>query len=77
MLPPNIRPRSSLSVNVPENIVVFDRRCYFERVLWNLIKNADEAAYGKSGGKIEVSASYGEGNATLTIRDNGVGFPKN
>jgi len=72
----NIRPRSSLSVNVPENIVVLIDGDYFERVLWNLIKNADEAAYGKSGGKIEVSASYGEGNATLTIRDNGVGFPK-
>jgi signal transduction histidine kinase len=72
----NVRPRSSLSINVPENIVVLIDGDYFERVLWNLFKNADEAAYGKNGGKIEVSASYGEGVTTITICDNGRGFPK-
>ena len=72
----NVRPRSSLSINVPENIVVLIDADYFERVLWNLIKNADEAAYGKNDGKIEVSASYGNKIAAIAIRDNGRGFPK-
>lgn len=71
-----VRPRSSLSIDVPEDSVILIDIDYFERVLWNLIKNADEATQGKDTRKIEISSRSDGRIATLTVRDNGPGFPK-
>ena len=71
-----VRPRSSLHIDVPEDAMVSVDIDYFERVLWNLIKNADEATYGKDTRKIEISSGCNGGIVTLTVRDNGPGFPK-
>jgi len=71
-----VRPRSSLSVNVPEDIMVLVDIDYFERVLWNLIKNADEATFGKDARNIEIMGECEGKMASMTIRDNGPGFSK-
>ena len=48
---------------------------YFERVIWNLLKNADEALTMTEGGRIEVSAGKANGSAVICVSDNGPGMP--
>ena len=48
---------------------------YFERVFWNLFKNADEAMAGKTGARIEISLGQDEKGVTIGIADNGPGIP--
>ncbi len=48
---------------------------YFERVFWNLFKNADEAMAGKPAARIEVSMSNDETGTTIRVEDNGPGIP--
>jgi signal transduction histidine kinase len=71
-----VRPRSVLRIDVPQNTLALIDVDYFERVLWNLIKNADEATHGKDKRHIEISALSSGGTVTLAVRDNGPGFPK-
>jgi signal transduction histidine kinase len=71
-----VRPHSSLHIDVAEDIEVLVDTDYFERVLWNLIKNADEATKENNDRKIEIASQRGGGTVTITIRDNGPGFPK-
>jgi signal transduction histidine kinase len=48
---------------------------YFERVFWNLFKNADEAMSGKEDARIEVSILSEEEGITIGVEDNGPGVP--
>ncbi|HDZ76822.1 MAG TPA: HAMP domain-containing histidine kinase [Candidatus Omnitrophica bacterium] len=58
-----------------EGVVSIDKD-YFERVIWNLLKNADEALAMTEGGKIELSVSKTEDSVLMCISDNGPGIPK-
>ena len=49
----------------------------FERVLWNLIKNADEALAKTIEGRIEISITESVDFVTICIGDNGPGIAKN
>ncbi|MGB2599246.1 MAG: HAMP domain-containing sensor histidine kinase [Candidatus Omnitrophota bacterium] len=49
---------------------------YFDRVLWNLIKNADEALEGIADGRIEISAEGTDNSALICVSDNGPGIPQ-
>jgi signal transduction histidine kinase len=71
-----IRPHSALRIDVPENTLALIDIDYFERVLWNLVKNADEATHGRDDRHIEIAALSAGGTVTLTVRDNGPGFSK-
>jgi signal transduction histidine kinase len=71
-----LRPRSAITVKLPEDFFVLVDPDYFERVLWNLIKNADDATRGSDDKRIEISARRGAGMVTIAIRDSGPGFPK-
>lgn len=51
-------------------------RDYFERVLWNLIKNADEALGDTEDGRVEISISELDNSVIICISDNGPGIPK-
>jgi len=51
-------------------------RDYFERVLWNLIKNADEALEVTEDGRIEISINESNNSVIICISDNGPGIPK-
>ena len=45
------------------------------QVLLNLLKNAGEAMEGREGKRISITLTREAGSATLTIEDNGPGFP--
>jgi signal transduction histidine kinase len=49
---------------------------YFERVLWNLIKNANEALEMTKNPKIEISITELNNYVIICISDNGPGIPK-
>jgi signal transduction histidine kinase len=51
-------------------------RNYFERVLWNLIKNANEALEMTKNPKIEISITDLDNYVIICISDNGPGIPK-
>ncbi len=58
-----------------EGQVLIDRD-YFERVLWNLIKNADEALRLTEDGRIEISISESDNSVNICVSDNGPGIPQ-
>ena len=45
-----------------------------EQVLINMISNAIK--YTHDGGRIELSANYGDGFVSASVQDNGIGIPK-
>lgn len=49
---------------------------YFERVLWNLIKNASEALGSKKDGKINIKINSQDGLINIAVSDNGPGISK-
>lgn len=58
----------------PEIVYATLDPAYFERVFWNLFKNADEAMGGKSDARITVSISKEETGVTICVDDNGPGI---
>ena len=63
-----------LSVDVLESSPGFfaDPRA-LRQILLNLLSNA--VKFTRDGGKVEISAVCGEGNWTISVRDNGIGIP--
>ncbi|HSL86876.1 MAG TPA: ATP-binding protein, partial [Bacteroidales bacterium] len=58
------------------DLEIFADQSLISQVLINIIKNASEAITGMAGGKIRVSAGYGNGNhPEIYISDNGPGIP--
>ncbi|GEM_PF-2021917 len=49
---------------------------HFERVIWNVLKNAEEAAGGKSGAKIEINMNESKDTIEIEIRNSGSPIPK-
>lgn len=72
--------RMKLSANLEVSIaletqLMIDHE-YFERVLWNLIKNADEACGSMPEASIKIGAWDIGGSVLICISDNGPGIPK-
>jgi PAS domain S-box-containing protein len=57
----------------PERIVVNGDMTRLSQVFWNLLNNA--AKYTEAGGRIELSVRCQDGQAAVTVKDNGVGIP--
>lgn len=66
-----------ISLKVEISGKVFLDKDYFERVIWNIIKNADEALEKTKDGKIEIAIKEEDGFVRISISDNGSGVPKN
>jgi PAS domain S-box-containing protein len=63
-----------ITVDLPtEPIMIFGDPVRLTQVISNLISNA--ANYTKQGGQISVSLGRADGNAAISIRDNGIGIP--
>ncbi|MGV3489659.1 MAG: ATP-binding protein [Tuberibacillus sp.] len=56
------------------NAIVFGRKNQFKKALFNLLKNAHEAIQGE--GYIYIEEKSYNGRITLSIKDTGVGIPK-
>jgi len=65
----------TLAVSIPEELpdIVADR-ARIEQVLMNILSNAIK--YTPDGGLIEISAGGGDGWVWVSIKDNGIGIPK-
>ena len=63
-----------LTISLPEEplFLIADRRAV-KQVLLNLLTNAIK--FTPAGGHVGVSVRYGDGLATITVRDTGVGIP--
>lgn len=67
--------RSEIRINLKFKGEVLIDKSYFERVLWNLVKNADETLAGREEAWIEISASESDNFVTIAVSDNGPGLP--
>ncbi|AFS79826.1 sensor signal transduction histidine kinase [Gottschalkia acidurici 9a] len=64
-----------IEMNIPENISnIFADKDAIEQVLLNIITNAIK--YTPEKGKIEISASEKNENIIISVKDNGIGIPK-
>ncbi len=63
----------TLHVNAPKTIVTANTDMMYEMV-FNLVDNAIK--YNKPGGSVDISLSQQDGHTTLTVRDTGLGVPK-
>ncbi len=63
----------SLLLDYPDEISVDVGK--MRRVLWNLIKNADEALSEISGGRITILSWNSQDTVTICVADNGPGIP--
>ena len=65
----------SVHVNeIPPSLSVQADYDYLERVLINLLDNAIK--YGQEGGEITISADERDQEVQFSVRDNGIGIPK-
>ncbi|MFQ5952196.1 MAG: sensor histidine kinase, partial [Candidatus Omnitrophota bacterium] len=70
--------RCAIGINSKFEGKVLVDKDYFERVIWNLVKNADEAVEGIEDGEIRISTSKAGNSVLICISDNGPGItPKN
>jgi signal transduction histidine kinase len=66
--------RHPIRVDVPEHLPLVADRERIEQVVANLLSNA--IRYSPEGGPIDVSAERSDDNVHLTVRDHGLGIPK-
>jgi two-component system phosphate regulon sensor histidine kinase PhoR len=62
----------SISVDVPEDLVVQADRTRLEQILYNLINNAIK--FNRKGGSVKVTATEQHGIATIDVEDTGIGI---
>lgn len=62
-----------LSLN-SQNIVMLSNKNYMNELLYNLVDNAIK--YNKEGGKVDISITKNNKNIIISVKDNGVGIPK-
>lgn len=68
------KPRAKVTINSdPDSKAKIDSG-YFERVIWNLVKNADEALFNTPEPLIQIDIKKGK-DILLSISDNGPGIP--
>ena len=65
----------AVETQVPQELAIAADRAAFETVLRNLLDNAVKACVAGEGSKIRVEASAGEGQITISVHDDGLGFP--
>ena len=65
----------TVEANVAEDCVLDADRTALETVLRNLLDNAVKACVAGEGSAISIEAVRADGNVTITVRDNGLGFP--
>jgi signal transduction histidine kinase len=68
--------KSEIEINSKHEGQISIDKDYFERVIWNLIKNADEALEGVAGGRIEISTEEADNSVLICVSDNGPGISK-
>lgn len=64
----------SISVDVPEDLVVHADRTRLEQILYNLINNAIK--FNRKGGSVKVRAAERCGIVTVEVEDTGIGIPE-
>ncbi|HEX2958565.1 MAG TPA: HAMP domain-containing sensor histidine kinase [Chitinispirillaceae bacterium] len=72
----NIQLHARVEIQIDDTYDVRVDEGYFERVLWNLIKNADEALAKNPEPIIRISASQSNSDMIISISDNGPGIPE-
>jgi signal transduction histidine kinase len=65
----------SVEIDVPEPLTVSADRTALESILRNLLDNAVKACIAGSGHAIAIGAAESQDKLTLTVRDDGIGFP--
>ncbi|MDH3507185.1 MAG: HAMP domain-containing histidine kinase [Gammaproteobacteria bacterium] len=65
----------TVEANVAEDCVLDADRTALETVLRNLLDNAVKACVAGEGSAINIEAVRADGSVTITVRDNGLGFP--
>ena len=65
----------AVETDIAEDFVLNADRTALETVLRNLLDNAVKACVAGEGGAISVEAVRAAGNVTITVRDDGLGFP--
>jgi signal transduction histidine kinase len=74
MLPAAQKKSQTITANVPTYLpVIHGDADYIERAISNLLDNA--VKYTPEGGRIEVSATLGDGKVVVTVSDDGIGIP--
>lgn len=68
--------RTPVNLTIRPGCRVKARKDRLEMVVWNLIKNADEAQRGTENGSITVSCEKRTGSVVVHIADNGPGIPE-
>jgi len=64
-----------VAIDVPESLTVPADRTALESILRNLLDNAVKACIAGSGHVIAIGAAESQDKLTLTVRDDGIGFP--
>ncbi len=64
----------SITVNLPDNSVVYGDKVRIRQVFQNLIDNAIK--YSANSGKLDISLNEKESNVEIIFKDNGIGIPK-
>jgi len=63
----------SMDVVLPDEMFINADRTRFQQVIANLVDNAIK--YSGDGGRVEISAREGDGQALITVSDKGMGIP--
>lgn len=72
----NLKSRAKIEITSSEDATAKIDPGYFERVIWNLIKNADEALLNATEPLIKIYITKKNGNSLIIISDNGSGIPE-
>jgi two-component system sensor histidine kinase PilS (NtrC family) len=70
------RERITVAVDLPAGVIIEAAPGQLRQVLWNLIRNAADAMSTSGGGEIAVRLGADGPRATLAIRDQGPGIPR-
>ncbi|GIV15059.1 MAG: hypothetical protein KatS3mg022_0494 [Armatimonadota bacterium] len=63
----------TVTVEVPEDFVVYAQRDQLEQILWNLIDNAIK--YNRRGGQVRIRAQKTPEGSEIIVEDTGIGIP--
>jgi signal transduction histidine kinase len=72
----NTRMRARVEIDDFANFVIPIDQGYFERVIWNLLKNADEALEKTPDPLIQINCSKVNNDLIIVLKDNGPGIPE-
>jgi signal transduction histidine kinase len=67
--------KSSIEIGYSKNVQALIDPSFFERVIWNLLRNAEEALQGFENPRISIQISETDTISIIKITDNGPGIP--